>query len=436
MSPEEVRFQAYQAMANGTLPQHKAEMNQKLNDVEEIIRFSLQDPLRAARYLDRINEATRPFGPVTTAVDSRTFGGPSSSSSWGSGATTGPFGGSAFGNLSKGTSSGSSSSAFGTASSSFGSTSNPSQPAFGATSFLSKPKTSAFGSLGNTLSSSNSTSVGSVFGGNSQTTSAYGNSGQNSTGFGSHTFGSKPATSSSPFGTAAGNSGSIFGNTGLSNTLSSSSSNAFGQSTFGKNETTTATMTSSPFGIFGQLKQDSTKDTSTLTSSNPFAVLSDMSSQDNKPKSRFGEVRPQNEIFGTSSGQGAFTGQVPQQSAFGATTTSNPSPFNMANSAPTSPFSRTTQSFGTPNTASPFASSPTAFGNSQNKSSAFGGGFNSSTLAQASSASEYQLFRQGADDEPPPQLKDIDNEEVIAAFMATSFTLGKIPELVPPLELR
>lgn len=315
---------------------------------------------------------------------------------------------------------------------------------------------------GNT--SGNSSGFGSNGFGSSSTPSAFGNL---SAGFGATGFGAtaKAAPTGGAFEatTTAAPSGGAFGSTGfgaLSNTGLAFGAGAFGQqstntgfgaSSFGNSTATTKPFGGSTGGAFGSTGFGSTGfGLQNTGATNGFGT----SQQSTGATGGFGSTGFGSAGFGNS-GFGANAPTAP--SAFGQSAATNPSPFGQASTSTTAPFGQAeTTGFGkaaTTSTASPFGqsqpfgaiTSAAPFGQTQKTENPFGTTTSASAFgaAPAQNGSAFGASAFGASTQPPqpfgapsdtntPQgLEDLD-PDVVKAFMAANFELGKIPDVAPP----
>ncbi|ONH66685.1 Nucleoporin AMO1 [Cyberlindnera fabianii] len=382
---EESRWDYLQAQQQNAIPQYEQMISIRDRDTKQCLEELKRDSRKAARYsqitaqqkLKDPTQVVKPFLSRPLDLSGNNLTQQTNAS---------PFG--------------STSNAFGsTSSSSFGASTNSTQNPFGGQTQTTSP----FGQ------SSLSGSTGGAFGnqtignGTNSSSSGFGSSSfgaaPKAPAFGASSLGSNPNTGSAFGSTAFGSSG--FGSSGLSGTTTAPSApatSAFGQSGFGSNAPANTT---SAFGS-ASLGQN--------TSSTPAFGSSGFGS------SSFGAKPTTTPAFG-SSGFGSSTsnsspfgslGQKPAASPFGQTSTTNGSPFGQSgsNSSPfggaTSSTSTTTPAFGQSafgSTAQPaalassasststsaFGSTNTPFGQASTQPSAFG----KSTFGQPSSASPF-----------------------------------------------
>jgi len=497
-SPEEYRWDYMQAMRSNTLPQFQSRMAERDADRKRIVDYILSDRRKAARFSQltierRADKAYEPpaassggFGASSggalgsnrnssgSAFGQHGFGSNSNTpSAFGSSSGGSGFGGfanksstgSAFGAASNNTSS-TTASPFGSGQSAFGG-----KPAFGQSAFGSGGSTgSAFGSgTSSSTSAFGQSSFGAGASSNTGSTSAFGQSG----------FGAGANTAASPFGQASSTAkpaGSAFGQSTFGQSsfgqsaFGSTNSNdkagagsAFGQSAFGSANNNDKAGTGSAFGqsafgastaapAFGQSGFGGTPSNTNTTA----AGTTDSAATGSITKSPFG-------TFGSSSNTSAFGQSAFGQSSFGqaASNTTNSSSANtgsttggsafgaFGNQAPTdnagatsSPFGKATAGTSPFGQTSAFGSS--AFGQANNTTKpASSGGFGAfsgnagfgSTAPAISAAVPVRRLNQGGPGETLPKLADL-HELVREAFEATEFELGKIPDTVPPLEVR
>ncbi|KAH3665899.1 hypothetical protein OGAPHI_004088 [Ogataea philodendri] len=250
------------------------------------------------------------------------------------------------------------------------------------------------------------------------------------------------ASISNPFQSSATAKPNPFGANSIANPFQSAGSSAFGTASntgpFGRQ---TATAPANPFGssstapsagasAFGQsgFGQASSPFGSAAAKPNPFG-----SASTNPAPSPFGAT---SHTAQPTSGFG--------QSGFGAFGSQKVSPFNQVASQPAkpTPFGQTSSSpFGQPSTTP--AAPAGAFGQSSGPFGQLASNSNSSTLTNNSpfgqpfgnSAAASEPFKQAGLEEPQTQLADLP-DSVINEFKADKFTIGQIPDVPPPLEMR
>ncbi|ODQ67041.1 hypothetical protein NADFUDRAFT_64224 [Nadsonia fulvescens var. elongata DSM 6958] len=470
LSPNELRLMAYKARDNNTFPQYENDVKARMARMNQYVDFVLRDTRKAARYLQMAQKSQtgtiRPYAPPGFETSLVCASGASNNNG---------VGGGMFGSFNNTNNNAASSTGTSTGiANPFGSTSSiGGNSAFGSSAFGS----TATAPIANPFGSSVAVGGSSVFGNNSPATSAF------SGGFGGASSDSTVGASSSPFGSlsqrpvAGATSTPAFGS-------SSFGSSAFGSSGFGSVPGGTAV--SQPFGTFG----GASASTNNITNSSPFGSLNNptASTGNTSGSSAFGSAPANTSTTGVAFGSSGF-GSSPAIStnAFGAfgggSSGAAPSPFGTTTtqtsfgqssfgSAPggtsSGPFGSSAisansndniqSSFGAFSngdnangthasvnaSATPFGSS---FGNPQTPSP-FGAMSNGTTpsLSQPSSSSsnsEYPLplnpnfppFIQGSNDEVQPQVADI-QPKFAAAFGAIKFTIGHVPDIVPPLEFR
>ncbi|KAH9446635.1 hypothetical protein Pst134EA_030545 [Puccinia striiformis f. sp. tritici] len=366
MSPEELRFQAYQARANNTTSQYVAHESQLLQQMDSVIKMVAQNPRESYKHfyhtqlpLNHPNSTFRQPTPRANSFGASSFGSSNQPSAFGQatsafgGSSTGAFG--AFG--SQGAASGVSAfgqpssvrpavSAFGQQTSAFG-TAPSTQPgavtAFGQPSAFGAPAVTAFGGL--------------------STPSAFGQPSQ---------FGKASAfgvTSSQPGATPSQPGVVSFGATSNQQT----GATAFGvaaqptaTSAYGTAAQPTAT---SAYGTAAQPTGGAAFGvTSQTTGATAFGTINQSGS--NNSVSAFGQAAPNNPVSafgqpsnpGTSFGQPSLFGQSQAPSAFGKPSAFGQSAFGQsaAFGTPAGNLSTTpaTSAFG----QSAFSSSPTPLG--------------------------------------------------------------------------
>lgn len=462
VSPEELHLQYLEAVQNNKLDEYNRNIDLRKRDMDYCINEIRSKDSLAARYQQlgiTHRDSMKPFIGQTveesmaklqnTAPSNGAFGSTNAGNPFGS--SSNPFGSSGFGNSGFGNANtNASNGAFGNANT------NASNGAFGSTNNTSTG--GAFGSSG--FSSAPTTS--------NQQTSAFGNSGFGGSGFGSSGFGSgttggafggqKPASGfgSSGFGLSNGSSafGSSSGAFGLQQTNATSNPSPFGSSATSNNAQAPSAFGSSGFGSSGFGASDQSKPSGFGSSgfgSSGFGLSGFGGSSNTSTQSAFGQSTNSPfakapatgfgangaSAFGAQTSQAA-PAQAPAQSAFGG---SSASPFG--SSTLSNPFGQLS-STATQNTASPFGQTkPSGFGssgfgsNNGSTPSAFGSaptsGFGTSnSTANANSTSQN----------PPPQTEGVGADtnsgmgklaaEVVQAFSAAKFELGKVPDVPPP----
>ncbi|KAF7306333.1 C3H1-type domain-containing protein [Mycena indigotica] len=497
-SPEELRVKAVAAIKGGNMNEYINYESSKIANAEQVISNGASNSNQVYEQATKndsssalpgnttsafgatsaFNTTTSAFGaPATTSAFSKpAFSQPAfGQSGFGAAATTSAFGTkpSAFGQPS--TSGGGAFSAFaGNGTSAFGATAsnNPTPSSTSTTGFSSfaGSGTSAFGATA-------STAKPSVFGSSPAATntggSVFGQSSFGNTSSTNSVFGAKPTTSvfgapstTSAFGAPETKSAfAAFSNQGgTPTTTTTTTTSVFGApastSAFGAPETKSA------FAAFNtQAATPATTSTSafgTPASTSAFGAPAVKSAFGGTSNSVFGNTPPATasafgqSSFGASSdnNSGSAFGTTPA-SAFSAFATTKPAAFGQPiasafNTTPSSAFnSAPSSAFNT--SAAPVQS---AFGNlsQQQPSNAFGGG------ARATFASTPGL---PSGPPPPPDFEKIKSEptryvpgstmydsvlppdymgkmpeHVLSAFKAVKFEWGKVPEWVPPIELR
>lgn len=457
LSPEELRFKYYEARQKGTLGQYEAEVAAREKDMEKCFQHIRGHPDWAARYLQKGTKELRETGqttiksgfidfPVDLTGQQSGFGAPAASTfgtnpftqgrsafggsnAFGSGAT-GAFGqaqaqgsGGAFG---QGQAQGSSG-AFGFGGAAKTNTVN----AFGSSNPTTQPAGGVFGKPAFSGISANPASgtapTNNVFGGGAATGQAMGTGSV----FGQAQFGAGPA---------AGSTTSAFGKP----TFGGSS---FGQPSFGSQTGSSAFNSNKPpaAGASTNSPFASLQNNNNNTNQSPFGSLQSKppggptaspfgSLQNNQPAAGSPFAGLQN---GNSATTNTSTGAFSQMGG------GNPSPFAGMNSTnatttqgtgqfgfnkPTATFGSTTASTG--NTTSPFGQ---ANGGSTN---VFGSGFNSNPADSTPSrgGAGGHRFVQGLPEEAQLNPDDLD-KQTLDQFQASSFILGKVPDIPPPLAL-
>jgi hypothetical protein len=162
------------------------------------------------------------------------------------------------------------------------------------------------------------------------------------------------------------------------------------------------------------------------------------------------KTTPQQNPF--SNAPSAFGGS--SNSAFGARSTTQPSTtpatggaFGTTNTTTSNVFGSLAATNAAQNGEGFFGAPPTsAFGSLSAPGSAFSNGPSSQDVAQnhqAEGAPPEELavsttrveYVQGSNQEDPPDLSRL-GDSLVAAFKATKFDLGKVPDIIPPLEYR
>ncbi|KAJ8087231.1 hypothetical protein PM082_006061 [Marasmius tenuissimus] len=442
-SYEEMRCKAASAIKAGNANQYMQYESERISNADKVISDARNNIQQA--YDQALKQSS-----VTSMLNNSISGPAASGGAFGSnnsalGSTSSPFGAnnstSAFGNTSSSAFGAAAGSAFGKPSlgqpqSGFGQASQPSTSVFGQgsqpNSTFGQPATSAFGQP---------TQTNSAFGQPSQPTSVFGQSSQPTNSLikpaTTGAFGAFASGGPSAFGassTPAANSSGGGGFAGFANT--SGQANAFGgaaPSAFGTPSNSTPTATFGGGGTFGTV--------TTNTTSTPSAFGAQASGTGS-----FGSSAPSGGVFGSTAPvtTSAFGSAPPAASAFGSGSTP---------AAPTQP----TSVFGSAPPVSAFgnntSSAPSAFGSS-NTTSAFGsssfgggGGFanppapqkstNSAPDFKAAMAKSYVAGKCPYDAQLPGNyLSEVVPKDVIEVFKAEKFEWGKVPDWIPPLELR
>ncbi|KAI7964864.1 hypothetical protein MJO29_002962 [Puccinia striiformis f. sp. tritici] len=359
MSPEELRFQAYQARANDTTSQYVAHESQLLQQMDSVIKMVAQNPRESYKHfyhtqlsLNHPNSTFRKPTPGVNSFGASSFGSSNQPSAFGQ--ATSAFGGSSTG-------------AFG-AFSSQGAASTVS--AFGQPSSV-RPAVSAFGQQTSAFGTAPSTQPGAVtaFGqlsafGGSSAPSAFGGS-------------SAPSAFGQPsqFGTASAfGATSQPGATAFGATTSQPGAAAFGATSTQQTGVTAFGMAAQPTGpsAFGTAAQPTGGSAFGVTSQATGATAFGTNNQSgpNNSVSAFGQTAPNNPVSafgqpsnpGASFGQPSLFGQSQAPSAFGKPSAFGQSAFGQsaAFGTPTAnlPTTSATSAFG----QSAFSSSPTPFG--------------------------------------------------------------------------
>ncbi|CCD23583.1 FG-nucleoporin NUP42 NDAI_0B05500 [Naumovozyma dairenensis CBS 421] len=482
LSPEESRWQYYQAKQKNMLQQYEIEMNARSNDIQKCFHNIKEHTDLAARYLQKNTRSLVETGvlaipkdfitfpldltgqtysnpqSMATPTNTSTFGSTNNAFSITSPGTFGsaPQGASPFASVPQGSSALGSATGGAFGKPAFGTT-GVTNSAFGANPFMSNTNatsgttaavgSSAFGkpAFGATNTSSafgNSAFGSSIAAPTSKTSGAFGKPGFSGTigsgnagtsTFGSTGFGSTPAA---PVAASAG----AFGSTGFGASLNQQGTGAFGSA-----GTNTASTAGGAFGkpAFGKPAFGSSAFGG--TSASPFGSTGQTSTAANT-SSPFGKVN-----------QG-MPGATTTMSPFGkiagtpATTTTTASPFGSVNNNATQ---NTTSVFGTSQPATGQTTAFPVFGNAANKSSPFGlpnntgnapasnvFGFNTNSTSvpagqgDAVTTSGNERFYQGLHSEvdKPNEVGDL-SQETLDQFKALKFTLGKVPDMPPPVAL-
>jgi hypothetical protein len=384
------------------IPQYEQMIRSREQDMNLCINEVLKDSRKAARYsqiaaqqaLNDPRTTIKPF--IDRPLDLTAQSLPRSS---GLGGSTG--GGGAFGNLSF-ASNGKQGNPFGSnnATSPFGSmVQNQGAATFGASGFGSSPSTSnMFGSTGLGQSDVPKTVFGSgglgstsshAFG---QTTFGKASLGQSKSAFGGASLGSG---ASSSFGSSG------FGQTSMTpSTTAAGTVSAFGASGFGQNASTV-----SPFESLGTSTSATSPFVQTTNNASPFGQ-----SAITATASQFGQTAKAGSFFHQSSNAESVFGQASNNaSAFAQTSTG-------------STFGHASTGFGSSSLGqlSSFGQAATGFG-----SGSFG--FNTTNTGPFT-----PTLKQGAKE--PERIKEDDLSDFVKdQFKAVNFTLGQIPEVEPPL---
>ncbi|CUM63197.1 uncharacterized protein PRCAT00000766001 [Priceomyces carsonii] len=467
MSPEELRIQYLEAVSTNSIDQYNKMIEARVNDMKYCANFLSDKANLAVRYQQKAaempNSTPKPFINRTVeqnieeyknnpsgfnsgqsnpfgSSQSTGFGGNVKGGAFGSIAnpfasnnTTGAnnnkspfqsigaggFGSSGFGgglqpsgSENSAFGSGSGSTAFG--SSGFGSArpaSGTGTSAFGSAAFSSGTGTSAFGSSGFGTTAKGGSPFGSSSlannGNSTQKTSPFGNAGFGSTlnsagnsAFGSTGFGSSMAQNQQK-------PGSVFGSSNLGGSSNATTqgfgSSGFGSSGFGSAGFGSGNQSSLPFASAGLSK------TSTINGSQGFGASGfGQSNKANPPSANSQAASP----FGTQSAFSNNTNALPtnNSSGFGA------SGFN--GGAQASPFGSVQAS------SSPFASQGNTAG------ATFNNGPQSSPFGHLNNVHQNSSGSQDAQ----AALKDVE-PYLIEAFSGSTFKLGDIPEIAPPIAL-
>lgn len=424
LSAEEARFQFYQARQNGTSNQYEVEMSARGKDMEKCFSHIRSHHDWAARFMQKSTRELKETGQLTmksgfinfpldlsgqsgsTMNTSSTFGqNPFTQTSSTFGSTSGAFGQGTSQNNSQPFSSGGTSGAFGGPSSTgqglggvFG------KPNFGGSSsaFGAQPAANTFNAFGSSMTTQATAPSGSVFG--------------------QPQFGSGQATGSA-FGAPK------FGNTSVAgNTFGGQSGSAFGTPSFGSSQKFTAASTAnSPFSSLQNNAAANNSLGESAQSSSPFGSLQNKSSGTSNT-SPFASLQKDNTPGITASPFASLqNGKNTMNSgnAFGQPANANAIPFGNMN---------TTNTFGSQ------ANGTSSFSNS----SAFNNGVRS-PFAQNTTASTTSMpmttngtvpkFAQGLPSkEDSLKTEDLD-KQTLEQFQASAFTLGKVPDVPPPLAL-
>ncbi|POW13889.1 hypothetical protein PSHT_07551 [Puccinia striiformis] len=476
MSPEELRFQAYQARANNTTSQYVAHESQLLQQMDSVIKMVAQNPRESYKHfyhtqlpLNHPNSTFRQPTPRANSFGASSFGSSNQPSAFGQatsafgGSSTGAFG--AFG--SQGAASGVSAfgqpssvrpavSAFGQQTSAFG-TAPSTQPAFsiwkgfclGVTSSQpgatpSQPGVVSFGAT------SNQQTGATAFGVAAQptATSAYGTAAQPTA---TSAYGqplSRLTTGVTAFGTinqsGSNNSVSAFGQAAPNNPVSafgqpSNPGTSFGQpSLFGQSQAPSAFGKPSAFGqsAFGQSAAFGTPagNLSTTPATSAFGQSAFSSSPtplgQGAPAVVMG-TPPSNQAAssgGSGGGFAAFAGvpNPPMATSFGNTQATTPPPGPMEDKKPM------VTAFGQPTTPTP-ATSSSIFGSSVQPVVAPTQSSNHQQSFGNQSAQKFKLLDPFWED--APNKTDL-SPALLAAFKAESFSWDLIPNCPPPIALR
>ncbi|MBW0493642.1 hypothetical protein O181_033357, partial [Austropuccinia psidii MF-1] len=498
LSPEELRYQAYQAKAHNTMAQYISNESQSLQQVDSVINLILQNTFEAYKHF--YNHA-----PVALNHPTSTFKNTKPSAA---------FGSSAFGPTNQVSAFGKPTSAFGASSTgafaAFSSQTTPSTAsAFGQSSPI-RPAVSAFGQATSAFgpSSTQVTTVSafgkpSAFGtpvvsafGTPTTSSAFSQPSK----FGAKAFGTE---STQPSAAAFGATSAFGANAppapssqisafGKASTLGQSTSSAFGQpstigqSPFGK-PSILATSGSSPKpsqpgGAFGQsafgastvsaFGQPSTPTNTASNQSLKSGGFAAFAANSNPSLTNFGKVETsssKNPSFGSTNAPSAFgQSSILGSSAFGKSSTLEDSTFGQSSTSGTSTFGQSstlgTSAFGQSSTlgASAFGQSSTlgttSFGQpSVSKVPAFGqpatgGASNASSKPEPASPlvqelelnPSYHPSSNVAENKfklKDPWWGDAPKKEelpleILSAFESAKFSWEHIPHVPPPLSLR
>ncbi|KAK0190343.1 hypothetical protein F5146DRAFT_1102783 [Armillaria mellea] len=409
-SPEELRVQAFKALTSGNVNQYVQYESQKIGAAEQVYTNVRSNPLEAFK---------------TAMTNSQTDG--------------------ALAKIASGSASTSTSSVF-------GSTSTPS--AFGqpASAFAT---TSAFGQPATPTSAFRQPATQpSAFGQTTAPTSAFSQPATQTSAFGQPSAFRQPASQTSAFGQPAAQS-SAFGQP-----VPKPQTSAFGQpaqtSAFGQPAQSSAFgQTTQPTSAFGQTSYAGRGASSFGGGSSTggggggsgggFSAFASQPSSiafgtPAAPTSAFGNPAPTTSAFGNNTRPSAFgTPYGTQQSAFGPVSTTAPvSAFAGSNPSPGGSFSQPP---------------PSAFGPSQPQQSAFNPPTTTTTFPPAmsshpsvsmSSAPDFgvkssSLYKPGKspyDQLLPQNYLEMVSEEAKEAFKAAKFQWGKVPDWIPPVELR
>jgi nucleoporin NUP42 len=383
---EEERVQYYLAQATNTIPQYQQKIVNRKSDMNNSINFMRNNTQKAVRYLQLAlqNPSIKPK-PLLPALDLNATPSLQSSSS----TTSSIFG--AFNNATTSAQN----NPFGTQSSNpFNASSTNSAAAFGSSGF------------GSSLNKANS-----PFGNQTISSSPFSNVGSTAPGFGSSGFASATSASisSNPFG------GSVFGAsntvTNVTNPFSSSIStstkdaSSFGSSGFGSSGFGSSGFGSSGFG-------NVSLNTSTNIS-NPFGSSAPLPTKTN-PVGSPGNGTVSN-IFGTP-------GTRQELSPFGgSSTTSTKNPFGNSNISTSN--NSVFGNFGFQNNAS-----------QPSTTAGFGFTASNASLGASSSTPNASVFKQCELGDELTKLEDL-GDQILAIFKAESFSIGKVPDIPPPIEL-
>lgn len=475
-SAEESRWQYHQARQNNTLNAYELEMNARDKDIRKCMDRIKARPDWAARYLQKNTQELTEHGRLAMAKEFIDFPLDLTGASYANNSTatqgtpSNLFGGNPFAPATSSTSTASPFASTSTPSSTFGSpfgqtgagpgTTNTGS-AFGANPFsqnnATQPAGGAFGkpAFGATPTSTN---TGTPFGGSSAfgkpafgtapaagatNSSPFGAAGSSSA-FGKPAFGATPQSTNttSAFGTATQTTGSPFGS--MSQTAGTSS--AFGNPAFGTGSTASQPATASAFGStafgtpgFGSIPAAGAAAQPAMTTSGSFGS----SAFGTSGFGNIGNGAAKNSPFGTLSGTTAT-------SAFGNTTNNttvnDKSPFGLpATGQNASPFglpttnTKESSAFGSANTQSSQASPFGAPLNTQPNGLFGQATSNMKQTGQSDGATnnnENRRFIQGISSENDTVVKEEDLlPTVLEQFKAVKFSLGKVPDVPPPLSL-
>ncbi|KAL0581487.1 hypothetical protein V5O48_000530 [Marasmius crinis-equi] len=466
---EEMRWKAASAMSGGNINQYTQYEAERINNADKAFadaRSSIQQAydqaLKQSNLTSMLNNSVT--GPTSSsggggsafgtanAGSTSAFGASSTTSAFGSTSGTSAFGaasGSAFGKTS-----------FGQPQSAFGQPSQPSTSVFGQpsqpASAFGQPSqpTSAFGQSSQPASAFGQTSQPtSAFGQPSQPTSAFGQSTQPTSAFG------QPSQPSSMFGQASQPSSSL---------VKPATAGAFGAyantgpTAFGAGATPPTNSSGGGFAAFanpsGQASAFGGAAPSAFGSNTPATTPAFGSSASNTSQtpSAFGTQASGGGVFGSSAiSGGAFGSATPAASSAFGSAPATTSVFGSTSTPGAS--SQTTSVFGSSAPVSAFGSNaspaPSAFGSSNtttafgsNPSGSFSGGFGNTPAPQKSSSSvpdfkaamaqSYVPGKCPYDSQLPLNYLEVVPKAVVEVFKAEKFEWGKVPDWIPPLELR